>query len=107
VKTSEMNERQKKAFFNIKYAACDLIGGLENAASDYPAGSKEHQNAKEALADHAALVSLIYSMATTDIYQEGSVSFGNAAASYIKDIRFCGKEWLMERVESRVRKLGY
>ena len=27
--------------------------------------------------------------------------------SYLKDIRFCGKEWLMERVERQVTKAGY
>lgn len=35
------------------------------------------------------------------------VFFGTAAESCLKDIRFCGKEWLMERCEKRVAKPGY
>ena len=46
-------------------------------------------------------------MATTEIYQEGACCFNSTAASYLKDIRFCGKAWLLERVEARVRKEGY
>lgn len=30
MKISEMNARQKKAFYNVYWAANDLIGGLEN-----------------------------------------------------------------------------
>ena len=36
MKVSEMNQIQKKAFYNIKYAANDLLGGLENTLLDYP-----------------------------------------------------------------------
>ena len=25
----------------------------------------------------------------------------------MRDIRFCGKEWLMERCEARIQKAGY
>lgn len=107
MKTSEMNTRQKRAFFNIKYAAYWHIGGLENTLQDYAEDSDEYKAAKAELADHDGLVATIYQMATTDIYAEGACYFGNAPASYLRDIRFCGKEWLMERVEARVRKEGY
>lgn len=43
MKVSEMNQRQKKAFYNIKYAAYDLIGGLENTLMDYPEDSDEYK----------------------------------------------------------------
>ena len=66
-----------------------------------------YRAAKAELADHDGLVATIYEMATTEIYQEGACCFNSAAASYLKDIRFCGKAWLMERVEARVRKEGY
>jgi len=49
----------------------------------------------------------IYDAAITEIYTDGAMMFGKAAQSYLKDIRFCGKDWLMERVEARVKKLGY
>lgn len=34
-----MDQRQKKAFYNIKWAANDLLGGLENTLLDYPEDS--------------------------------------------------------------------
>ena len=74
---------------------------------DYAEDSDEYRAAKAELADHDGLVATIYEMATTEIYQEGACCFNSAAASYLKDIRFCGKAWLMERVEARVRKEGY
>ena len=107
MKTSEMTSTQKKAFFNIKHAANDLLGGLENTMLDYPEDSEEYQNAKKTLEDHDTLVHLLYSMATSDIYGEGYCIFGKQAEVYLKNIRFCGKEWLMERVEARLRKEGY
>ena len=54
MKTSEMNATQKKAFFNIKWAANDLLGGLENTMEDNPEDSREYQNAKAMLAAHDA-----------------------------------------------------
>ena len=53
------------------------------------------------------MVAELYSMATTDVYDDGSCCFSQAAASYLKDIRFCGKEWLMARCEARIKKAGY
>jgi len=107
MKISEMNARQKKAFYNIKHAANWLLGGLENAMLDNAEGTEEYENARAALADHEGLVNTLYDMATTDLYDEGSCCFNAAAASYLKDIRFCGKAWLMERCEKRITKEGY
>jgi len=107
MKYSEMNARQKKAFRNIKYAANWLLGGLENTVSDYGLDSEEGKNARATLNDHDLLVRQLYSMATTEVYEEGSCWFSDAAASYLKDIRFCGKAWLMERCERRITKEGY
>lgn len=107
MKYSECTPRQKKAFKNIKYACDWLLGGLENTMLDNPEDSEEYKNAKAALESHDGLVKELYDMATTDIYQEDGFYFGNAAASYLKDIRFCGKEWLMARCEARIKKAGY
>ena len=74
---------------------------------DYPEGSEEYERAKATLANHDGLVAELYSMATTDIYDDGSCCFSQAANSYLKDIRFCGKEWLMARCEARIKKAGY
>lgn len=107
MKRSEMNTRQKKAFDNIKYAAYFLLGGLENTLLDNPEDSEEYISAKATLDDHDGLVAEIYQAATTEVYSEGACYFGKDAESYLRDIRFCGKEWLLARVEARVRKEGY
>ena len=78
MKVSEMNARQKKAFFNIKYAANDLLGGLENTMLDYPKDSEEYKSADVLLKDHNALVKELYGMATTAVYDEGFCGFGKA-----------------------------
>ena len=107
MKISEMNTQQKKAFYNIRNAADYLIGGLENTMEDYPEDSEEYQEAQATLDDHDLLVNQIYDLALTEIFLEGANIFGKAAEAYLKDIRFCGKEWLMERVEKQVTKAGY
>jgi len=74
---------------------------------DNPEGSEEYESAKATLANHDGLVAELYRMATTDLYDDGSCCFNQAAERYLKDIRFCGKEWLMARCEARIKKAGY
>lgn len=107
MKVEDMNVRQKKAFYNIKWAANDLLGGLENTMLDYPEGSDEYKSAYELLHDHKELVNRLYEMATTAVYGEGFCGFGKQYQMAIRDINFCGKEWLMERCEKRITKEGY
>lgn len=107
MKLSECNAKQRKAYINIAHAANWIIGGLENVLLDNEPESNEYIDAKRQLDDHALLVDTIYDAALTEIYTDGACMFGNEVAKYLKDIRFCGKEWLMERVEARVKKLGY
>lgn len=49
-------ERQKEVFTNFYYAACALIGGEENALSDYCEDEPEYKHALEVLGDHEGLV---------------------------------------------------
>lgn len=107
MKVADMNERQKKAFYNIKHAANDLLGGLENTMLDNSKDSEEYKSAERLLNDHDALVKELYSMATTAVYDEGFCGFGKEAQMIIRDINFCGKDWLMERCEKRITKEGY
>jgi len=107
MKYAECNARQKKAYANIKHAADWLLGGLENTMLDNAEGTPEHESAKALLADHDELVSRLYDMATSELYDDGCCCFNRAAASYLKDIRFCGKAWLLERCEARLKKEGY
>lgn len=108
MKVKDMNERQKKAFYNIKHAANDLLGGLENTLLDYSEDSEEYKSAKAFLDDHNALVQDLYIRATSEVYSgDGAVWFGKSAERFIRDINFCGKDWLMERCERRITKEGY
>lgn len=107
MKVSEFTPRQRKAYFNIKHAANHIIGGLENGLLDNACDSEEYKQYEAELKDHAGLVDTIYSEATTCIYGEGVMHFGKSAEVYMKDIRFCGKEWLLARVEGVVAQLGY
>lgn len=108
MKVSEMNARERKAFFNIKHAANDLLGGLENTLQDYAEDEGEYKSAKAMLDDHAALVASLYDRATTAIYGDGYCCFNPATVEKeLRDINFCGKAWLMERCEKRITKEGY
>lgn len=107
MKYSECNARQKKAYENIYYAANWIIGGLENTLMDNAPESDEYKTADSRLSDHDGLAAELYDAATTEIYTDGGCFFGDAAERALRDIRFCGKEWLMERVHARLRKMGY
>lgn len=104
MKFSEMNERQKKVSINIKYAAIDYIFGLQNGCFDSDPESQEYKDYYNALKDTEGLINEIYFMATHNIYREGSCYFGRDAEKMIKDIRFCGKEFLMTVVKHFVKK---
>ena len=107
MKYADCNARQKKAYRNIYHASNWLLGGLENTMLENPEGSEEYQSAKAALADHDGLVAELYRMATTDVYDDGSCCFSQAAGSFLKDIRFCGKEWLMAACDKVITEEGY
>lgn len=107
MKLSEMNARQKKAFYNVVHASNFLIGGLENTMLDNSEDTEAYQDAEKLLADHEALKATIYDMAINDIYGDGFCQVGEEVKKYLKDIRFCGKEFIMERIEKRLVKMGY
>lgn len=107
MEVKELSQREKRAFKNIKYAANDLIGGLENTLLDYDKDSTEYKSAQAFLSNHDALVNELYNMSINAIYGDGFCAFSNAAELYLRDIRFCGKDRLIEFCENRVSKLGY
>lgn len=104
MKFSEMNEKQKKAIRNIKYAAIDHIFGLQNGCFDSEKDSQEYKDYYNELTDTDSLISTVYYLAITNEYGAGYCSFGKRAQAYIKDIRFCGKEFLMMIVKHYVKK---
>lgn len=95
-----MTKNEKLARRNIQNCINFEIGGYENVLLDYP----EDAEAKDFLADHAAIVDYIYQCAVTDFYVDGGVFTDTRLISQIK---FLGKEKLMEIVEELVSKEGY
>lgn len=97
MKYVECNYRQKKAWKNIKHAASDYIFGLLNGCLDSDKNSDEYKDYKAALDDLDGLVETVYKEGTTTIYTYGGgCLFGDEVENYLKDIRFCGKEFLMK-----------
>lgn len=80
---------RRKPYKNIYHACNWFFSGLENTILGNPEGGEEYENAKATLANHNGLVAELYSMTTTDVYNDGSCRFSQAAASRVKDIRFC------------------
>lgn len=107
MKISEMNVRQKKAYKNVYHASRHIIGGLENTMQDNEEDSSDYIGAEHDLNNHNQLVETIYNEAISAVYDEGGASFNSEAKSHLKDIRFCGREWILERIEIQVKKLGY
>lgn len=107
IKYSELNARQKKAFKNIKWAANDLLGGLENTLLDNSKDSEEYISADNLLKDHNKLVKELYDSSISCYYDVGVCCFNSWAEAYLRDIRFCGKEFLMQLCEERITKEGY
>lgn len=103
-KFNECTIREKKAWKNIKNAAADYIFGLMNGCFDNDVDSEAYRNYKEGLEDYDSMVNVVYHEALTSVYDEGSVFFGEGAESFLKDIRFCGKEFLMEVTKHFVKK---
>ena len=65
----DLSERGLKA--NIYYCACFMIGGYENALSDYGEWSEEGQEAKAWLGNRQQMIEDILSDGTSLIYSEG------------------------------------
>ena len=99
-----MNKNEKLARKNIQNCINFELGGYENTLLDYPEDAEEYINAKKFLADHEAIVDYIYQCAVTDFYVEGGVYTDNRI---ICQIKFLGKEKLIEIVDELVSKEGY
>jgi len=103
-----MTGNQKQAYINIKHAANALIGGIENITYDYPEDSEAYKEAVRRLNDHDGLVKELYITATTEIHRDGFCCFDKrACAQELRNINFCGKDWLMEQCEKRITEEGY
>lgn len=98
MKYGECNARQKKAWKNIKYAATSIIFETMNGCLDSAPGDEYYDSCLATLKDLEGLKTTVYEAATSCIYGEGYCHFGPGAESFLRDIRFCGKEFLMDIV---------
>lgn len=97
MKYADCTTRQKRAWTNIKNTANYYFGGLINTCLDNMPGDEDYDIAKNELMNLDELISTVYNEAITTIYSGGgSCQFGQGAERMLKDIRFCGKEFLMK-----------
>ncbi len=97
MKISEMNSNQKRVFMMVVDACNEFIGGWENTMMDYPEDDEEYKNAQEILgAGHDTLVNWILS----DIRH-------STEWQRLEHLHFVSLEWTKERVDRRLKKMGY
>lgn len=96
MKLSELGQDKAKAMKIIIRHYNDYVGGFENTLLDYDEESEEYIAAKNALNNPKEAVERIYN----DIMETDG-------ATYAKEIRFCGTEWIKERIARRLKKEGY
>lgn len=107
-KLSEMNEKERQAFFQVKHCVNWEVGGFENQMTDSKQGEIAYEQAKAILENHDELKKYIYEMATTQFYSEGMVSFNkNTVEQLVRHLNFLGTEFIMELIEERLQKEGY
>jgi len=94
--------REQRMRNNIHHAANSLIGGMENTLQDLSPDDPEYKAAKATLQNRDQLVHDVYLAATTELYGEGINVFGPQCARVLKDLKFLGKEKIMELVQAEV-----
>lgn len=97
------NAHQKAVFTNAYFAACDLIGGLENTLYDYPETDPEYIAAVKSLENHNLLVNEILDMAKNGEY---GVGYAGPGTDSQKHYRFAGKKFTENVVEEIVKAMG-
>ena len=102
----DLSERGLKA--NLYWCACWLIGGYENALSDYGSESEEGKEAKEWLTDRQQMVADILYDGTHFLYSEGfeGIPTNNKLVdAYSKYPQSVIMRWV-EKIIDRVMKEG-
>ena len=87
-----LNGNQRIAVYQIRYAIYDIAGGYENSVTDGQIKETE-------LPSFTELRDEVYDGIMNNTYDEGSLTTYPQ-----KEIKFCGRDWLMKRVEKRLTK---
>ena len=90
-----MNGNQLTAFEQVINAIDWLIGDYENMLMDEIITEDE-------IPSHEDLKNDVYEMVLNNTTYPGFQKPGG-----LDEVRFCGKEWIMERIDKRLKKLGY
>lgn len=96
MKLNELDQNQATAIKLINRHYNWYVGGLENTISDSEENSEDYIDAKNELSNPAKMVEIIY----------GEI-LSTEGAMYSKQIRFCGTEWIKERIARKLKKDGY
>lgn len=96
MKLNELDQNQATAIKVIIRTYNAIVGGAENTLLDYDDTDDEYIEAKRLLSNPKELVDFIYQ----DL-------MANEGYTYSKEIRFCGTEWIKERIARRLKKEGY
>lgn len=93
MKISEMNGNEKTAFIQVIEASNWVVGGWENSVAD---GHDEEMPSHEELAQE-----IYQTVMTTTTFE------GIQGGPPLKEIRFAGEAFIRERIERRLKKMGY
>ena len=105
VKTIEpKDDRQREILANMYYAACNLIGGLENILSDYDEADEEYIGAQDELNDRETLIGDVEAMCLSGYYGCG---MEGPQRPYQKHYTFAGNAFIHRCAEAVVTSMGY
>lgn len=99
VAKEDRNLKQRKAIRNIKYCANDQWQFVNSWYDN------RDEDARAYMMNPRELFDTIYNESLKNVYDEGSVHFGTGAEAFLKDVRFCGKEFLKKVVFLYTAKL--
>lgn len=91
----EMNAHERVVDMLIQEAVSQFIGGYENTLTDFAEDTEEYKQAQRIL-NHDTLLDIIYK----DVMV-------NSKGNYASHIRFAGKKFITDRIETRLKKEGY
>lgn len=91
-----MNKRQERAVRMIVEEVQECINGFKRTMNDYPVYSDEYEYAADTLRNHDSLVEYVY-----------EYLFCNYFSDCIKDLHFCGKNWLCSKISYYAKCIGY
>lgn len=98
MKLSEMNKHQKSMYDLMNEATSEFIGGNENTLQDYEDDTEEYKMAKQFLEmGHNQMKQFFYDYVMRQCKN----------GEHNEHAKFAGKEFLLERIETRLTKWGY